>query len=325
MKNMRTFRLATLAALTVVAAFAQTAAPAKAAKKSAFDKATMEAYVRYLMPWDPRIEVKIADPEPAPMPGFKMVKVTGSYQKVSIDEIFYVSLDGQKIVRGSVYDVAQSPFADELKKLHTDLSPSLGTPGAKVVMVLFTDFECPFCKEEAKVLRDNLVKTYPSEVRLYFKEFPLESIHPWAKNAAIAGRCVYRQNAQAFWDYHDYVFENQSAINDAVKVTGTEPDLTQFRTKIVEWAASKGLDAMQLGSCIDHRSTEAEVDRTVAEARALRVNQTPSLFVNGRPLAGGIPWEQLKTLIDMELERAKTTGDEVEKCCQISLPTPGKH
>jgi protein-disulfide isomerase len=324
MKNMRTFRLASIAAFTLLTAFAQTATPAKGEKKSALDKATIEAYVRYLMPWDARIEVKVADPEPAPMPGFKTVKVTGSYQKVTVDEIFYVSNDGQKIVRGAVYDVAQSPFADEMKKLHTDLSPSLGTPGAKVVLVLFTDFQCPYCKEEAKVLRDNLVKTYPTEVRLYFKEFPLESIHVWAKTAAIAGRCVYRQNAQSFWDFHDYVFENQNTINDAVKVNA-EPDLTQFRAKIVEWAAGKGLDALQLGACIDHRSTEAEVDRSIAEARALRVNQTPTLFINGRPLPGNFPWEQLKTIIDLELERAKTTGDEVEKCCQISLPTPGKH
>lgn len=321
---MRTIRLASIAALTLLAAFAQTTAPAKSEKKSAFDKATIEAYVRYLMPWDSRIGVKVGDPEPAPMPGFKTVKVTGSYQKVSIDEIFYVSNDGQKIVRGSVYDVTQSPFADELKKLHTDLSPSLGTPGANVVIVLFTDFQCPFCKEEAKVLRENLLKTYPSDVRLYFKEFPLESMHVWAKTAAIAGRCVYRQNPQAFWDYHDYVFENQAAINDAVKVT-SEPDLSQFRTKIVEWAAGKGLDAMQLGACIDKRSTEAEVDRSIAEARALRVNQTPSLYINGRPIQGNFPWEQLKMLIDLELDRARTTGDEVEKCCQISLPAPGKH
>jgi len=324
MKNMRMLRLASVAAITLLAALAQSAAPAKPEKKSAFDKATMEAYVRYLMPWDARIIVKVADPEPAPMAGFKTVKVTGSYQKVSVDEIFYVSSDGQKIIRGTVYDVAQTPFADELKKLHTDLSPSLGTPGAKVVMVLFTDFECPFCKEEAKLLRENLLKTYPSEVRLYFKEFPLDNIHPWAKLAAIAGRCVYRQNAPAFWDYHDYVFENQGAINDAVKVT-TTPDLTQFRAKIVEWAASKGLDAVQLGGCMDRRATEAEVDRTVAEARVLRVTSTPTLYINGRPVPGNFPWEQVKTLIDLELERAKTTGEEVEKCCQISLPVPGKH
>jgi protein-disulfide isomerase len=324
MKNMRLLRLASIAAFTLLTAFSQTAAPAKSEKKSALDKATMEAYVRYLMPWDPRIEVKIADPEPAPMPGFKTVKVTGSYQKISIDEYFFVSNDGQKIVRGAVYDVAQTPFAEELKKLHTDLSPSLGTPGAKVVLVLFTDFECPFCKEEAKVLRDNLLKAYPTEVRLYFKEYPLESIHPWAKLAAIAGRCVYRQNALAFWDFHDYVFENQNALNDAMKIT-TQPDLTQFRAKIVEWAAGKGLDATQLGGCMDNRSTEAEVDRSVAEARKLQVNQTPTLFINGRPLPGNFPWEQLKTFIDLELQRAKTTGEEVEKCCQISLPTPGKH
>lgn len=324
MKNMKTLRLATAAAMTLLAAFAQTAAPAKSEKKSAFDKATLEAYVRYLMPWDARIQVKVGDPEPAPMPGYKTVKVTGSFQKISVDEIFYVSSDGQKIVRGAVYDVAQSPFAEELKKLHTDLAPSLGTPGAKVVIVLFTDFECPYCKEEAKVLRDNLLKSYPTEVRLHFKEFPLESIHPWGKLAAIAGRCVYRQNAPAFWDYHDYVFENQTKLNDIVKVT-TQPDLTQFRANIVEWAKGKGLDAAQLGACIDNRSTESEVDRSMAEARLLRVNQTPTLFINGRPLPGNFPWEQLKTFIDLELQRAKATGKDAEECCQISLPTPGKH
>jgi len=109
-----------------------------------------------------------------------------------------------------------------------------------------------------------------------------------------------------------------------MKIT-TQPDLTQFRAKIVEWAAGKGLDATQLGVCMDNRSTEAEVNRSIAEARALQVNQTPTLFINGRPLPGNFPWEQLKTFIDLELQRAKTTGEEVEKCCQISLPTPGKH
>ena len=324
MKNMRTLRLASVAAITLLAAFGQPAAPAKPAKKSAFDKATMEAYVRYLMPWDPRVQVKIADPEPAPMAGFKTVKVTGSYQKVSVDEIFYVSTDGQKIIRGEVYDVGQTPFAEQLKKIHTDIAPSLGEPGAKVTMVLFTDFECPFCKEEAKVLRENLLKTYPSEVRLFFKEFPLDNIHPWAKLAAIAGRCVYRQSPAAFWDYHDYVFENQNAINDAVKVT-TTPDVTQFRSKILEWAASKNLDAVQLGGCIDNRATEAEVDRTVAEGHVLRVTSTPSLYINGRPVPGNFPWEQMKSLIDVELERAKASVKEAEACCSISLPVPGKH
>src|SRR6267378_3211269 len=61
-------------------------------------------------------------------------------------------------------------------KLHTDLQPSFGTPGAPVVIVLFSDFECPYCKEEAKALRSNLLATYPKEVRLYFKDLPLTQI-----------------------------------------------------------------------------------------------------------------------------------------------------
>ena len=84
---------------------------------------------------------------------------------------------------------------DDLDKLKTEFQPSLGTPGAPVVLVAFSDFECPHCKDEATMLRQNLLSAYPTQVRLYFKDFPLEAIHPWAKTAAIAGRCVFRQSA----------------------------------------------------------------------------------------------------------------------------------
>ena len=60
-----------------------------------------------------------------------------------------------------------------------------------MVLVLFSDFQCNFCGKEAQMLRENLLKTYPEQVRLYFKDFPLEKIHPWAKTASIAGRKEY--------------------------------------------------------------------------------------------------------------------------------------
>jgi protein-disulfide isomerase len=319
MKNMRILRVALLAGSALLIAFAQAPAPlaaqpasAKADHKSAFDKPTLETYVRYLFPWAPQVKVAIGDPEPAPFPGFKKITVTATYLTSSIDEIFYVSDDGRKMIRGTVYDIARSPFDDILKKLKTDLSPSLGTPGAKVVMVIFTDYQCPHCREEAKTLRENLVKNYPSDVRLYLKEFPIEAYHPWAKAAAIAGRCVYRQDAPAFWDYHDFVFGAQDSLT-----------VDTLKTKVLEWAATKNLDTIQLGACIDKRATESEVDRNIAEARALGVNQTPSLFINGRPLAGSVPWETLKSYIDYELDYANKTGAEAEQCCQVSLPGPG--
>ncbi|MBI4892428.1 MAG: DsbA family protein [Acidobacteria bacterium] len=277
------------------------------------DKAKIEAYVRHLLLWTPQITVTVADPLPGPLPGFQEVKVTGSYQQASLDEIFYVSLDGTKIVRGNVYDVDKSPFASELSKLKTDLQPSLGTPGAKVVIVAFSDFQCGYCKEEAKMLRTNLLQTYPKDVRLYFKDFPIEQIHPWAKAASLAGRCVFRQKPAAFWDFHDWIFEKQAEVT---------PE--NIKAKLGEWVQSKGLDAMQFTRCYDTRATEAEINRNLAEGRQLRVNSTPTLFINGRMVPGAVPWQQLKAIIDMEIDYAKRHPESGEKCCELTLPIPGK-
>ena len=163
--------------------------------------------------WAPAVKVEVGDPKPsAVLPGFMDVVVHASAGAQSQDFPFYVSKDGQKIVQGTVFDVAQNPFKPDLDKLKTEFEPSFGTPGAPVVLVEFSDFQCPFCKEEAKMLRTNLLSAYPKQVRLYFKDLPLEQIHPWAKPAAIAGRCVFRQNPAAFWDYHDWIFDHQAGI-----------------------------------------------------------------------------------------------------------------
>jgi protein-disulfide isomerase len=277
----------------------------------AVDKAKLEAYVRHLLLWGPHITVTVADPVAGPMPGFNEVKVTGGYKTISLDEIFYVSQNGQKIVRGTVYDIDKNPFSGEIEKLKTDLSPSLGTPGAKVVVVVFSDFQCGYCREEAKMLRENLLKTYPQDVRLYFKDFPIEQIHPWAKPAAIAGRCVFRENPAAFWDYHDWIFDKQA-----------EMTLENLKTKIGGWVTSKGLDAVQFSRCYDNKSTEKDLIASAEQARLLRVTSTPSMFVNGRPLPGAVPWEQLKAIVDWELDYSKRTGIAGEKCCELTLPVP---
>ncbi|HXM45498.1 MAG TPA: thioredoxin domain-containing protein, partial [Bryobacteraceae bacterium] len=145
-------------------------------KKSAWDKPTFEAYVRHLNVWGPQITVEIADPKPSDMPGFSLVMVHASAGNASAEFPYYVSKDGQKVVQGNLYDISQNPFKPDLDKLKTDLQPSFGTPGAPVVLVEFSDFECPMCKEEAKTLRDNLLTAYPKQVRFYFLVFPLDQI-----------------------------------------------------------------------------------------------------------------------------------------------------
>src|SRR5579872_6905400 len=299
--------------LTILAALALFGAETAPVKKSALDKATLEAYVRHVFVWNSQVKVEIGDPKPADLPGFSKVEVHASQGAASADETLYVSKDGQKIVRGSVFDVTQNPFKPELDKLHTDLQPSMGTPGAPVVIVLFSDFECPFCKEEAKALRTNLLSTYPKEVRLYFKDLPLSQIHPWALPAAIAGRCVFKQNPAAFWDYHDWIYEHQSEIT-----------ADNLQSKVLEFAKGKEIDAMQLQRCMESKATEPEIQKSIDESKLLGVQGTPTVFVNGRQLVGqAATWANLRQIIDYEIEYQKTAKNAGEDCgCEVKLPSP---
>jgi protein-disulfide isomerase len=259
------------------------------------------------------VQITISDPKPSPVAGMKEVDVRLALGPRHQDETFYISDDGKKIVRGFAYDINQNPFQPELDKLHTDLSPSFGEPGAPIVMVVFSDFECPNCKEEAKVIRDNVPKTFPKDVRVYFKDFPLEAIHPWAKAAAIDGRCVFRQSAAAFWKYHDWMYEHQGEIT-----------ADNLKDMVLEWGKANDLDAMQFGHCVETKATEAEVDKELAEGQALRVEGTPTTFINGRRLFGNYPWTNLEQIINGEMKYQQTSHDAGEKCCEVTIPSPVK-
>jgi protein-disulfide isomerase len=284
-----------------------------AAKLSALDKATMEVWIRHLFVWPAPIEVTIGDPKPGPMSDLYEVTVRGVSGASMQDETFYVSKDGHKIVRGTIYDASQNPFKPELDKIKTEMRPSFGTPGAPVVIAEFSDFECPFCREEAKTLRDNILKTYPKEVRVYFFDFPLEQLHPWAKAASMAGRCVFRQSASGFWDYHDWMFEHQAEVT-----------AENLQSKALEFVKSKGLDTAAYSSCVDTKATEADVNQTMEMGKALQINQTPTIFVNGRRLGGTTPWADLKFVIDYEIGYQKIAKNAGEDCgCDLRLAIPG--
>ncbi len=314
----------TLSALAIAAALCLApAAPAQitpvpkppaAPKKSALDKKVLEAWARHLLVLPSNISVAISDPKPAPMAGFVEETLHASLGDRSQDFVFYISTDGSQVLQGTVWDIGLNPFKKDLDKLNTSFQPSMGTPGATVVLVEFSDFECPYCKEEAKMLRDNLLSAYPTQVRLYYKELPLVSIHPWAKPAAIAGRCVFQQAAATFWDYHDWIYAHQADIN---------PD--NFKDKVTEWAKSaKGIDAAQFSSCLDTKATEAAIDKNMAEAKALEVGSTPTLFVNGRRIPSLVDWPNLRNIIDYEIEYQKTARNAGEDCgCDTTLQVPG--
>jgi protein-disulfide isomerase len=303
------FAVSAAALLLALTGIAQTPA-----KKSALDKATLEAYIRHLYVMDARVVVKISDAKPSDVPGFMDVDVDVAMGPKSQQFKLLISKDGSRILQANVYNVNDNPFKPDLDKLKTTGAPNFGTAGAPVVLVEFSDFECPYCKNEAQELRKNLLASFPTQVRLYFKTFPLEELHPWAKAAAIASRCVFNQNPTAFWDYHDWVFEHQAEIT---------PE--NLKDKVLEWAKGvKNLDSLQLGQCMDTKATEAEVNQDQAEGKDLGVNGTPTLFVNGRRIAQTIEWANLKQIIDFEIEYQKTAKNAGEDCgCDLKLTLPG--
>ncbi len=297
-----------------LAALLLLAASGLSQKKSALDKPTLEAYVRHLYVMDPKVTVQVSDPKPSDLPGFVQVIVSASVENAHQDFPFLISQDGSRIVQGTVYNAAENPFKADLDKLKTDGAPSMGKQGAPVVLVEFSDFECPYCQREAGVLRENLLKEYPTQVHFYFKQFPLTTLHPWAKAAAIASRCVYKQNADEFWKYHDWIFQHQNDI---------KPE--NLKDKVLEFAkGEKDLDTLQLTSCIDNKATEAEVDKDIADGHAVKVDSTPTLFINGRRIASAAEWPTLKAIIDYEIEYQKTAKNAGEDCgCSVSLDLPG--
>ena len=230
------------------------------------------------------------------------------------DVTLFVSNDGKKIVQGSFFDIANNPFKPDIDKIHTQFQPNLGTAGAPVVIVVFSDLQCPHCKGEAEMLRQNLIQNYSKDVRLYFKDFPIESLHPWAKAAAMAGRCIFAQSNDAFWAYHDWIFAHQESFTP-----------TTLNQQILDWAKDqKGLDAAKLGACLEKKTSEPEVDAELKEGHDLEINGTPTMFINGRRISQTIDWPNLKSIIDMEIEYQKVAKNAGDDCgCEVKLPVPG--
>lgn len=296
-----------------LSAFAQSSASPKftVAITPTVDKVKLEAYLRHMEAWPPSINVKIDDPKPAAeLPGYNTVAVHLSYNDAHLDQSYFISPDGQKIFKGEVYDINKSPFQANLDKIKTDKQPSFGGPAdAPVSLVVFGDFECPYCKEEATTLRQSLPSTFPGKVRVTFMDFPLESIHPWSRAAAVAGRCVLRQGEDAFWKYHDWVYDHQTEIT---------PD--NYNAKLMEWAGKDGVDPVQLGRCVESKATDAEVNRTQAMGRELGIDGTPTLYLNGRKLMDQYAqWNTLQQLISLEIDHeAKVKEDDA--CCRLPIP-----
>jgi protein-disulfide isomerase len=283
---------------------AQTAAPKKAASKPATPAAAaakpasalptteeVDAALKRTLGYDPGVTWQIYEIKPAAVPG--LADVLFAINKQAAQHI-YLSSDAQNAIIGEMIPFGPDPFAPARAKLKGAFGPSRSGPNPVIDIVEFSDLECPHCKK-AQPIMEKLAGDFP-QVRFIFQQFPLPaSLHPWAMKAAQYADCAGQINKDAFWKYVDAIFENQGGI-----ALATADD------KLKELAIPSGLDAMRIAGCADSPETAARIKKSMDLGAALEVNETPTVFMNGRRVRGvaDIPYEKLKELVQFEIDHA---------------------
>jgi protein-disulfide isomerase len=219
-------------------------------------------------------------PEQEPVMRERMRTFLAQQKRTQQRERYLASLRSQAKV---VVSMPETPML----RLHvpSEGEPSLGPDSAPVTIVEFSDFQCPFCQRTQPTLKE-LLKAYPTQVRLVYRDFPLTNIHKEARKAAEAARCAGDQGK--FWPYHDLLYANPARQRD--------PDLRRY-------ALDLGLDEPRFAQCLTSGRFAGAVERGLTDGRKLGVTGTPTFFVNGLPLVGAQPLSEFKSVIERELAR----------------------
>jgi len=175
--------------------------------------------------------------------------------------------------------------AQNLNTLATTDDPSRGPKDAKVVIVEFSDFQCPFCGQAYPVVKQ-ILKDYGDRILFVYRDFPIAEIHPQAIIAAMAGECAHEQGK--FWPMHDKIFENQANI--------TEADLKIYAIQV-------GLNSIQFGNCLTSGKYLSEIEADLNDGFNAGIRSTPTFVINGVQLAGVLPFNTFEQIIISELNR----------------------
>ena len=270
--------------------------------QSASPDATMriERKVRAYYNIPPQVKVLVGDLKPSEFPNYSALKITfdSGTKKQAFD--FLLSKDNKTLVRWTPLDISKDPYAEVMSKIDTNGRPVRGNKNAKVVVVNYDDFECPYCSHMHQTLFPELLKEYGDRVAFIYKDFPLAEIHPWAIHAAVDADCLAVQNNDAYWDFADYIHANQHDVNaerDRQKQFAIIDNLTLLQGQ------KHNLDNHNLQSCIKAQNDSA-VKASMKEGESLGVSATPTMFVNGQEIDGALPISELREVLDRALTQA---------------------
>ena len=251
----------------------------------------------------PQVDISISAPDASDVPGYDKVVVTFAHDAKKTTFDFLISKDRKTLARLEKIDISQ----DLMSKIDVKGRPVRGNQEAKVVIVNYDDFECPFCAKMHATLFPSLLKEYGGKVKFVYKDFPLVDIHPWAMHAAIDANCLAEQNGDAYWDFADYIHANHKNITGNIPtqelIANPKPAFDNLDKAAFEQGEKHHLDAQKLTACVK-KSDESPVRASMAEGDKLGVDATPTLFINGERVSGIIPDDVMHSIIDHALADA---------------------
>ena len=268
-------------------------APATSAAAPPEIQKTIEAYLRHLYAFENDTKLTFGPFTETGIPGLLETNIELKQGDTQQSAKLFVSKDGKYLFRGELSDLTKDPLAEARAKIQMKDAPVLGDPKASVTLVEYSDFECPVCRNLHDVLR-GLLPNYP-QIKVIFKDFPIEQLHPWARTAALAGRCAYQQDPKAFWRMYDFIYDGQDLIS-----------AENAWSKMNDFAEQSRLDAGTFKSCLASPEAAAAVDTSRANGQELEVNSTPTVFINGRRIVG-VDAHTIEQYIQYEIAHSKTT------------------
>ncbi|MEO5936117.1 MAG: thioredoxin domain-containing protein [Terriglobales bacterium] len=281
-------------AFAVVGCSAQAPAPPHAS--AAVDR-RIQNQIRAKLGVPPNVEITLGERKPSDISGYDTLPVTLSSGDRKLAMEMLISKDNKTLARLEKFNLSE----DVMAEIEVQGRPVRGNPAAKVTLINYDDFQCPFCSRMHETLMNDVLKLYGDKVKIIYKDYPLLSIHPWAMRAAINANCLNAQKNDAYWEYADYVHINQQEImGPHEKRRPMNQQVMTLDKAAFDQGAKHGLDAKALGACIQAQD-EKQVRAAMAEAEGLGVESTPTLFVNGEKLAGAVPLSVLRTVLDRAL------------------------
>jgi protein-disulfide isomerase len=246
------------------------------------------------------VKITVGPLRPSDFANYDALTVNMDGQGKKADYDFLLSKDGKTLLRMTKLDLTKDPYAENVKKISIGDRPVRGKMDAKVVVVNYDDFQCPFCSRMHQTLFPEILKEYGDRVEFVYKDYPLAEIHPWATHSAVDANCLGAQNGDAYWDLVDYLHANQREISAGPTPAAQVGELDRLTTL---QGQKHSLDQTRLQSCIKAQNEDA-IKVSMREGDSLGVNATPTMFVNGQEIDGVVSASEFRAVLDAALQQA---------------------